>query len=254
MISSQTIIERSVYSAILETLVSTGYSLRPDDYFPISTENSKRFNQDKTNIQSEKGRFISVFGIGNNQSRGIKECPRITIEAKGFMPGDIGLPKSIIDKVEDSYFVSEFPYEAIDQYIDIHLVANNQEDMRLLHTMLFASIPQRGYIKPYNLESIPFDGNIYIEISNFYDLPDTDKGIMEKVYEFTVKDSILENLVQTDSENPIVPINYMEILLTEDQKAYTGKKQPPTFRGKDEKLLKSKTYFKNFLNLIRKHK
>lgn len=217
MVSSQTIIERSIYSAILETLISTGYSLRPDDYFPISTENSKRFNQDKESIKSNKGTFISIYGIGNNQSRGIKECPRITIEAKGFMPGDMGLPKQIMDKVEDKYFVSEFPFEAIDQFIDIHLVANNQDDMRLLHTMLFASIPQRGYIKPYNLDTIPFDGNIYVEVSNFYDMPDTDKGIMEKVYEFTIKDSILEEIIK-EEEDPIVPINYMEILIQNSNK------------------------------------
>lgn len=211
MISSQEIIERSVYSALLETLISTGYSLRPDDYFPISTESAKKFQLDKKSIEADKGFFIPLFGIGNNQSRGMKECPSITIESQGFMPGDVGLPKAIMEKVEDSYFVSESPYEAIDQYIDIHLIANTQQHMRLLHTMLFASIPQRGYIKPYNLDKVPFDGNIFIEISNFYDMPNTDKGIMEKVYQFTIKDSILD--ISTPQEGPFTPINYMEVLL-----------------------------------------
>lgn len=212
MISSQEIIERSVYSALLETLISTGYCLRPDDYFPISKENQTKFLADKTKIEKEKGCFISLFGISNNQSRGMKQCPSITIESHGFMPGDIGLPKEIMDKVGDSYFVSEYPFEAIDQYIDIHLIANSQEHMRLLHTMLFASIPQRGYIKPYHLEYIPFDGNIYIEIANFYDQPNTDKGIMEKVYQFTIKDSLLD--IPTKVSDPIVPINAIELLIT----------------------------------------
>lgn len=210
MISSQEIIERSIYTSILNTLISTGYSLNPEDYYPINNENSLRFKADKSQIESSKGFFIPLFGVGNNQSRGIKTCPRITIESQGFMPGDIGLPKQIIDKVEDSFFISEFPYEAIDQFIDIHLVANNQEEMRLLHTLLFASIPQRGYIKPYHMDKAPFDGNIYVEIANFYDRPNTDKGIMEKVYQFTIKDTLLS---ESEIPEPIVPINAIEVLL-----------------------------------------
>lgn len=214
MISSQEIIERSIYSALLKTLIYLNYSLDPLDYYPVDENNKNKFKSDKEAIKKEKGFFIDLFGVGNNQSRGMKECPRITLEAKGFMPGDMGLPKQIMEKVDDSYFVSEFPFEAINQYIDIHLVANNQNEMRLLHTILFSSIPQRGYIKPYHLEEIPFDGNIYLEVSNFYDMPDTDKGIMEKVYEFEIKDSILTDFIK-ESEDPISPIKAIELLYKE---------------------------------------
>lgn len=214
MVSSQEIIERSVYSAILSTLVSEGYCLNPENYLPISLENSNRFLSDKKNIENNKGFFISLNGIGNNQSRGMKDMPSITIESQGFMPGDIGLPKQIISRNDDSYFVSEFPYEALDQYIDIHLIANLQEHMRLLHTILFASIPQRGYIKPYHLEEIPFDGNIYIEIANFFDLPNTEKGIIEKVYQFNVKDSLIA--YENKLPDPIVPINAIQLLMEYD--------------------------------------
>lgn len=211
MISSQEIIERSVYSAILETLISKGYSLRPDDYFPINEANQKRFEADKKAIESKKGFFIPLFGMGNNQSRGMKQFPSITIESQGFMPGDVGLPKLIQEKVEDSYFVSESPFEAIEQYIDVRLIANKQEDIRLLHTLLFASIPQRGYIKPYNLPKVPFDGNIYIEVANFYNEPNTDKGIIEKVYQFTIKDTLLD--VDMPQEGPFPKLQSIELLL-----------------------------------------
>lgn len=247
MVSSQTIIERSLYCSLLKTAISLGYTLDPENYYPISPENSLRFTSDKQEIIDSKGCYLSIYGIGNNQSRGIKECPRITLESKGFMPGDMGLPKQIIEKSDNDFFVSEFPFEAIDQYIDIHLVANNQEDMRLLHVILYSSIPQRGYIKPYNLEEPPFDGNIFLEISNFYDLPNTDKGIMEKVYEYTVKDSILEELVK-DLPEPIVPINAMEILL-QRQYTYTGKVIPPVLRGNDSKLFRGKEESKELLKL-----
>lgn len=242
MISSQEIIERSIYSALLKTLTFLGYSLDPMDYYPVTDENKKKFTSDKEFIKNTKGFFIDLFGVGNNQSRGIKECPRITLEAKGFMPGDIGLPKQIMEKVEDSYFVSEFPFEAIDQYIDIHLVANNQNEMRLLHTILFSSIPQRGYIKPYHLEEIPFDGNIFLEVANFYDIPDTDKGIMEKVYEFNVKDSILTELINK-SEDTISPIKVIEVLLQKPVEIFTGKTPSSIYWSKDKKLLTSKIQY-----------
>lgn len=206
MISSQEIIERSIYYSILNTLISKGYCINPDDYLPINKENSDRYKQDISKFE----KYIAIFGVGNPQSRGIKTIPSITIESQGFMPGDIGLPKEIISKQDTGYYVSEFPYEAIDQFIDIHLISNTQADIRLLHNILFASIPQRGYIKPYNLETKPFDGNIYVEINNFYDMPDTDKGIIEKVYQFTIKDTLLS---QVDLPEPISPINSIELLL-----------------------------------------
>lgn len=240
MISSQEIIERSVYSALLETLISTGYSLRPDDYFPVNKTNSIKFQSDKKSIEANKGFFIPLFGISNNQSRGMKECPSITIESKGFMPGDIGLPKAIMEKVDDSYFVSESPYEAIDQYIDIHLIANDQLQMRLLHTLLFASIPQRGYIKPYTFDKAPFYGNIFIEIANFYDMPNTDKGIMEKVYQFTIKDSLVDIYdILPQETDKISPIYSMDILLGYiDDKIMSGNKDD-YIKGKDGLYLKS---------------
>lgn len=41
MVNSQEIIERSIYSALLNTSVALGYSINPEDYLPISEANSK---------------------------------------------------------------------------------------------------------------------------------------------------------------------------------------------------------------------
>lgn len=170
--------------------------LNPEDYLPLSQENEKRFQEDKEAID----KFIYLFGIGNNQVRGPKTCPRITIESTAYYPGDIGVEKYIIgDKLEaGNYQMSEFPYETKDITIDIHLVATTQNDMRLLHSILHEALPTRGYIRPYFNDLEEWDkgriaptGNLFIEIGNFYDHPDESHGLLEKVYQYVCKDGII---------------------------------------------------------------
>jgi len=204
MVDTQEIIERSIYSALLTIAVEKGYTLDPKKYLPATPANKILFNNDKANLISTGKPFVSIFGAGNNQSRGMKECPRISIDPMGFFPGDIGFPKQSIDKADTGYMVSESNYtESVDQLVNITLTSNNISHMRLLHNILNSAIPQRGYIKPYIYDEKPFEGNLFIMVSNFYSLPDTDKGIMEKVYQFTVKDTILEELFIPSGE--IIP-------------------------------------------------
>lgn len=187
MVNSQEVIERSIYSAILNTSVALGYSINPEEYLPVSEANSRKYAEAKKNLK----KFVGIFGTGNNQSKDMKVTPRIVVNARGFYPGNIGLPKQLIGKEEGiGYTATEVPYGTIDQYIDIHLVANNQEDLRLLHQITFYSIPQRGYLKPYNQDKFLFSGNIFLELVNFFDTPNLEVGIMEKIYQFVVEDTL----------------------------------------------------------------
>lgn len=215
MIDSQEIIERSIYQSLLETTIRLGYTLNPEDYYPITPENLQRYQQDKAKIVATKGRFIPIFGVGNNQVKGMKdELPRIVVDSQGFLPGEIGLPRDMMEKVGQNFVVTEQPFEAIDQFIDIHLVSNTQEDIRLLLNIMVTSIPQRGYVKPYIYEDAPFDGNIFLEITNFYNTPNLDKGIIEKVYQFQVKDTLLDiNFGSTEEPVVIPPLIDISVLI-----------------------------------------
>ena len=207
MIDSQEIIERSLYSALLNTADTLGYTLDPQKYLPVSAENKAKYDADLKALS----KFIGIFGASNNQSKGQKITPRIVVNPKGFYPGAVGMPKQLIEKNEGLGFTaSEFPYETIDQYIDIHLVANNQEELRLLHQILFWSIPQRGYIKPYTEDEFLFSGNIFLEVVNFFDTPNLQAGLLEKVYEFVVYDCLIG---QSESEADLVPITDISLLL-----------------------------------------
>ena len=169
MVNTEEIVERTFYICLLQTALKKGLTLNPEDYLPLSQENERRFQADKDAMP----KFIPIYGIGNNQVKGAKTCPRITIELQGFYNGDIGVNKYTIgDKLESgNYQASEFPYETKDITLDIHLVSNTQADMRLLHNIMYEALPSRGYVRPYynNLEEwedgrVAPTGNLFIEI------------------------------------------------------------------------------------------
>lgn len=216
MVNSEEVVERTFYISLLTTALRKGLTLNPDNYLPLSQENEKRFLSDKESLP----KFIPIFGIGNNQVKGPKTCPRITIELQGFYNGDIGVNKYIIgDKLENgNYQASEFPYETKDITLDIHLVSATQNDMRLLHQIMYEALPSRGYIRPYfnDLDEweggrIAPTGNLFIEITNYYDHPDESHGLLEKVYQYTCKDGILAEKVLEEGE--LVPIKDITLLL-----------------------------------------
>ena len=209
MVNSEEIVERTFYASLLSTAIKMGLTLNPDDYLPISQENEDRFNKDKANIEN----FVSIFGVGNNQTRGAKECPRITLDLQSYYPGMIGMEKYAIENnTEGNYNRVEHPFETKDITIDVHLVANNMPDLRLLHNIMYMSLPARGYLVPYlnNFyewvnQKVQPTCNIYIEIGNYYDYNDKEHGILEKVYSYTCNDSIIDysNIIDGD----IKPIN-----------------------------------------------
>lgn len=217
MVNSEEIIERTFYISLLNTLLKSKLTINPDDYLPLSVENEKRFQQDRENLD----KFIYLFGVGNNQSRGAKLLPRITIELNGYFPGDIGVNRFEINgnTVENPYQVVEYPWETKDITLDIHLVANTQPDMRLLHNILYTALPARGYLVPYldndfeawkNKRLAP-EGNLFIELTNYYDHPNLEHGMLEKVYTYICKDGIL-----TQNNNPdydLVPIKDISVLI-----------------------------------------
>lgn len=208
MYNSQEIIERSIYSALLQVAIALGYSVDPNDYLPVSEANAARMKADIQALQ----KYIPVFGTANSSSKDKKTTPRIVVNARGFYPGMVGLPKEIVGKeVGLGYMANEEPYETLDQYIDIHLVANTQEDLRILHSIMFTALPQRGYIKPYTAEEFLFSGNIFLEVGNFFDLPNTTLGLMEKVYEFRVYDTLIGE--KEDLPVDWVPINDISVVL-----------------------------------------
>ena len=218
MVNLEEIIERSFYIALLHETLKRGLTINPDDYLVngLPTETTAdRFEQDKKAIGKK---FIYIFGIGNNLVRGPKDCPRITIELNAYYPGELGTEKFSVEESEENFDVIEYDYITKSTNLDIHLVANTQQEMRLLHDIMYRALPAKGYIKPYfndyeawKSTKISSTGNLYIEVGNFYDHPDLQHGLLEKVYTYEVSDGlILEEVV---SQGEIVPIKDISVLI-----------------------------------------
>ena len=215
MVSSQEIVERSFYMSLLHTALKNGLTLDPDNYLPITQDSQKRYLTDKSSM----GKYVYIFGVGNSQSRGKKEVPRISIDSQGYYPGTIGVEKYHIDVDEGLRPVlieSEFTTKSI--VLDIHLVADNQNDMRMLHSLMYRALPASGYIKPFTGNKDEYlstglnpTGNIFIEVTNHYDHGDLSQGLLEKVYSYTVEDGlVIDNL---SDQIVISPIKDISVLL-----------------------------------------
>lgn len=218
MVNLEEVIERSFYISLLHETLKRGLTINPDEYLVNGEPTEKTADQFEKDKQAIGKKFIYVFGIGNNLSRGAKECPRITIELNAYYPGELGTEKFSVEEAKENFDVVEYDYTTKSTNLDIHLVANTQQEMRLLHDIMYHALPAKGYIKPYfndyeDWKSTPIGatGNLYIEVGNFYDHPDLQHGLLEKVYTYEVSDGlILEEVV---SQGEIVPIKDISVLI-----------------------------------------
>ena len=120
---------------------------------------------------------------------------------------------------------SEFTTKSI--IIDVHLVANNQDDMRMLHSLMYKSLPASGYIKPFLTNKEEYlksgllpTGNIFIEVSNHYDHSDNSQGLLEKVYSYTVEDGLYINDLPED--HILTPITDISVLINTEYGQQSG--------------------------------
>ena len=150
MITSEEVIERSFYISLLHETLKRGLTLNPDDYLVNGKPTEETVNQFENDKRAIGNKFIYIFGIGNNLARGAKECPRITIELNAYYPGELGTEKYSVEKSKvEKFDVVEYDYTTKSTNLDIHLVANTQQEMRLLHDIMYHALPAKGYIKPY---------------------------------------------------------------------------------------------------------
>lgn len=229
MVSSEEIIERSMYMNLLAVALKAGVTLDPDEYLNDkglpTKETEAKYKEDKSKLK----KFVYIFGIGNNQERGIKEVPRITLDLQGYYPGVIGMERYQLDDTDKEHpRMVDTGYNTKDIVIDVHLVSKTQQDMRMLHSIMYKALPTQGYIKPYkgNKEAFMNSGlqkseNIYIEVGNHYDHVDTDHGLLEHVYQYRISDGIVSD---ETLDMDLIPIRDISVLIgtdTQREKEYT---------------------------------
>lgn len=220
MVTTQEIIERTLYASLMRITLGLNKTVNPELYLPVSSQNSELY---KAAVEAIGPDFIYIFGVGNNQVRGVKEVPRITIELNAYYPGNIGTEAFMIGEelVDNEYVAYNFPFETKHVQFDIHLVANTAEQLRLLHRIMYTALPARGYIRPFLEDTLAKyletprklkSGNVYLEVSNYYDHNDQEHGLLEKVYSYTCYDSYIEETENTDL-GPIAPIKDISAII-----------------------------------------
>lgn len=193
-------IERSIYEAIRLQLVAGGYW--PDETLVDYSNNTTAWENAIKAITASKGSAIEPFGSSQSFSKKTKATPRIVIIPRRFMPGDIGNPVSpvIVASEDNPGFYSEvvLPQLTVDLFLDINLVSSSAKQERILNAILHAALGTRRYLKFYDQA----DKKFFIKQYNYYDIPDPDQGIEEKVYCYQVCDLYLE---PTQVNIPVVP-------------------------------------------------
>ena len=82
MVTSQEIIERSFYMAIMGNTLRLGLTVDPNLY-EKTKESMALYQQAVEEVKKNKNKFIQIFGVGNSQSKGMKESfPRIVVESE----------------------------------------------------------------------------------------------------------------------------------------------------------------------------
>lgn len=210
-----------MYMNLLAVALKAGVTLDPNEYLNDkglpTKETEAKYKEDKSKLK----KFVYIFGIGNNQERGIKEVPRITLDLQGYYPGVIGMERYQLDDTDKEHpRMIDTGYNTKDIVIDVHLVSKTQQDMRMLHSIMYKALPTQGYIKPYkgNKEAFMNSGlqrseNIYIEVGNYYDHVDTDHGLLEHVYQYKISDGVVSDET-LDME--LIPIRDISVLIGTD--------------------------------------
>lgn len=218
MVSSEEIIERSLYMRLLTIALNNNLTLDPDDYLPPSPETEKKYKEDMAKLN----KYVYIFGVGNNQVKGAKYVPRIVLNLASYYPGHIGVEKFMVDDTDKTRpQVMDVGYTTKDVAIDVHLVANNSEDLRLLHSIMYKALPSMGYIAPYVggsakdyiNQKVTSSNNIFLEVGNYYDHQDLEHGLLEKVYQYNITDGILDSFL---SDMEVVPITNISTEIFQD--------------------------------------
>jgi len=212
-------IEKSIFEALRLEMVDkfltpdiTTYNLATDqllwesDLKALSTTNPHGF-------------VAELFGASGYQANNTKKAPRIVIDPQGFFPGELGGDTTRIYQQAtpgpgNPYNGLARPPRSANYFVNIHIVANTIKQLRILQALTALSLPRRGYIKFYNEPTFTFSGNLYIENIAFLDLPQTQEGVMEKVYRFMIADVFeQECIVAAVGGAPILfaPINTINI-------------------------------------------
>lgn len=180
-------IERSMFEALRQECVDKGYL--PDITNYTIPGDQAQWETDLKAIANAMGFAIEVFSTAGFQDRNTKKVPRIVINVQDFLPGALGGDQTkIYQKGTNDYTAEIRPPQSADYYFHVHLIANKIQQLRIMQAIMALALPRRGYIKFYTESEFQFHGNLFLRNLTSMEYPQTEEGIMEKVYRYEVQD------------------------------------------------------------------
>lgn len=201
----QEYIERSFYEALRLVLVAEGYLV--DEVPLVGNPNARAIYEDGMKaIANSKGFCIELFGAANNQSRGEKRVPRIVVESErmslgvlGAEPGGQTISNPLNPLVQAKLINSQLTSNI---NIALHLVASTIKQDRVLNSIIIKAIGLRKFLNLYDNPGEKF----FTKQINYYDIPDFDEGLLERIYEYECPDVFIEEEILEQEIVPIIDI------------------------------------------------
>jgi len=203
-------VDYAFYKAILDVLVELG--ITPDitdtTNYPDTEAGYNNLLNMIQQIKTNRGYCVGLFGVGNTDDKGYEKYPRIVVASRAFLAGDVGNnpePVYIKDQATNRYKTETLPPRTSDYYINIHAISGDASQKNLLNGVIATAIPKRGYL---DLPDVP-GRKIFVHEINTTTPEDPERGIMERIYSFEIKD-LWESIPKQGPEN-LSPITEIDV-------------------------------------------
>lgn len=210
----QRTIQRSIFEAIRLVLVGEGYL--PDiETFNLADPNSRKAYEDQIGtIASGAKKFaIELFNHSSNQFKGLKNTPRIAINPRRVIPGDIGFNVYEASYTRntsnpDTFTKTNLPFDASNLQLEINLVSSTSEQAIVLNAVLQKALGVRKFINLHGTQE-----TFLIRQYDYFEATDSPEGVMEDIYSYQVDDLVLNEEVISTSIASIKEITLETTLL-----------------------------------------
>lgn len=214
--STQERIERSIFERIRLELVDKGYL--PDiSAAPYNTGDAAAqtaWNTQLATIASTKRFAIELIGAGSYDKGDDKKVPRIVVTAGEFIEGELAGDQTrtfLLDDQTDMYDVVQRPASFSDYFTNIHIVANTSEQLRVCQGILSLALQTKGYLPLYDVDPavIQPSGNFFYKKTGAANLPNTEEGVLEKVYSYVITDVLeVDEYTEADQVPKILSVDF----------------------------------------------
>lgn len=213
-------LERSVYEALRLVTVAEGYLPNIRDYdienpdINIAKQAVKDYNTAAQTIRQNKGFVVEIFNYSSAEARGLKKTPRIVIQTEAFQQGQIGFDNRINYEYNEQlgeYVSKRSPAVTSDFYFNIHLVASDVKQIRVLHGIMVTCLPRLGYIKWYTDAKLRPSHNLLVYYLSYLEADFLAEGIIEKIYRYRIPDA---HEIDDEIITQIPPIKIIDVDIT----------------------------------------